>query len=217
MIAQSIGKNSAILGIFALVTAGLIASTFQGTKGRIADAERQAAQKALNEVVPPSQHNNDLLSDALQLSPEQAAELGVSQDESIHVAKAKGNTVAFIFPALAPDGYSGDIKMIVGVNKDGSVAGVRVLAHKETPGLGDKVDLNKSDWVLSFDGKSLQNPIVDRWKVKKDGGNFDQFTGATITPRAVVKQVKKVLEYYASNKEALFEKAAALPSTSAHK
>ncbi len=94
--------------------------------------------------------------------------------------------------------------MIVGVNRDGSVAGVRVIRHKETPGLGDKIDLKKHQWILSFDGKTLQVPFIDEWRVKKDGGVFDQFAGATITPRAVVGQVKRVLEFVAANQQSLF-------------
>lgn len=207
MIAQSISKNSGILLAFAFVTAGLIAVTFQGTEARIDEAQRRAAQKALFEIFPASQHDNDLLHDTIQLSPEQEQLLHIKPGEGVHVAKKNGEIVAFLFPAVAPDGYSGDIKLIVGVSIEGKITGVRVLSHKETPGLGDKVDTNKSDWVLSFDGKSLNNPNIERWKVKKDGGAFDQFTGATITPRAVVGKVKTVLSFYQSNKEALLEKA----------
>ena len=93
--------------------------------------------------------------------------------------------------------------MIIGINFDGSVAGVRVVEHKETPGLGDKVDLRKSDWILSFNGKSLSNPHPNAWNVKKENGEFDQFTGATITPRAVIHQIAKTLEYFKQDKERL--------------
>ena len=109
--------------------------------------------------------------------------------------------MAAIIPVTAPVGYSGTIEMIVGVNVDGSVAGVRILSHKETPGLGDKVDIKKSPWVLDFDGRSLTNPTPDGWAVKKDRGVFDQFTGATITPRAVVAATRRALEY-ANNEQA---------------
>lgn len=205
MLTQSISKNSLILATFALVTAGVLALTFMKTAPRIAEAEKRAAQKALLEIVPSARHDNDMLHDVWQIPPERLAELGLSAESNIHIARVDGEPIAFIVPATAKDGYSGDINMIVGVNVDGSVAGVRVLSHKETPGLGDRVDLNKSPWVLSFNGKSLQNPIKDRWKVKKDGGEFDQFTGATITPRAVVNQVKQTLEFFAANKSDLIE------------
>lgn len=196
MLGKSISKNSLILGAFAAITAGLIASTFLGTKDRISAAERQAAQKALFEVVPQERHDNDLLNNTLQLSAQQQEQLHLAEDEKIHIAEYEDKTVAWVIPVVAPDGYSGDIKLIVGVNADGTVAGVRVLRHKETPGLGDQIELNKSDWILEFNGKSLDNPTADQWAVKKDGGEFDQFTGATITPRAVVKAVKTALQFY---------------------
>ncbi|VUD52299.1 Electron transport complex subunit RnfG [Thalassocella blandensis] len=207
MLTQSISKNSLILAAFALVTAGILALTFMKTAPRIADAEKRAAQQALLEIVPDSRHDNDMLHDIWQIPEEQLMELGLSAQSNIHIARLNDAPVAFIVPATAKDGYSGDIKMIIGVNVDGSIAGVRVLSHKETPGLGDRVDLNKSPWVLSFNGKSLQQPQTEKWKVKKDGGEFDQFTGATITPRAVVHQVKQTLEFFERNKSALLEQS----------
>lgn len=205
MLGQSISKNSIILGGFALITAGVLAATFLATKDKISAEERRAAQRALLEIVPRKDHDNDMLADTWQIPNAHLSALGLTQAESIHIAKKDGSAVAAIIPSLAPDGYSGDIKLIIGVKKDGSVAGVRVLTHKETPGLGDKVDLNKDDWVLSFNNKSLQSPLKGKWKVKKDGGEFDQFTGATITPRAVVKRVKQTLEYFDQHKLAILE------------
>ncbi len=199
MIGKSISVSSLILGAFAAVTASLIAFTFKETEDQIAEQERRAAQKALFQIVPQVRHDNDLLSDTISLSPGDYERLGLPADSKVHVAKKDGHIIAYIVPAIAPDGYSGDIKLIVGINVDGTIAGVRALSHKETPGLGDKVDVNKSDWILSFNGKSLINPQKNQWKVKKDGGEFDQFTGATITPRAVVKQVKAVLELSIQN------------------
>ena len=110
---------------------------------------------------------------------------------------------AIMTPVEAP-GYAGTIKLIVGIKADGSLGGIRILAHKETPGLGDKVEESRSDWVHSFKGKSLTNPTPKRWKVKRDGGDFDQFTGATITPRSIVAATKSSLEYFASHKQQLF-------------
>lgn len=211
MLGKTISKSSLILGAFAAVTAALIAFTFQGTKTRIEAAERAAQQKALFEIVPESAHDNDLLSDVYSLPEDQANTLGLPANTSIHIAKINGQITAVIIPAVAPDGYSGDIKLIVGVNVDGSIAGVRVLSHKETPGLGDKVDLAKSSWVLGFDQKSLLNPQIENWAVKKDGGQFDAFTGATITPRAVVRQVKEVLTFFETHKsELLAQKAVSI-------
>ncbi|NIB41918.1 electron transport complex subunit RsxG [Pseudomaricurvus alkylphenolicus] len=200
MLGTSISTNSLLLGLFALVTAAVLAGTQAGTADRIAQAEREAAQKALLEIVPLERHNNDLLVDTLAVAPQHWEQLGLKNGGKIHLARDHGKAVAAIIPAVAPDGYSGDIKLIVGVNADGSLAGVRVLTHSETPGLGDKVELKKSDWILGFNGKSLSNPIPDGWSVKKDGGEFDQFTGATITPRAVVGQVKRTLQYFAETR-----------------
>ena len=192
----SISRNSVLLGLFALVTAMLLAATKLVTADRIAAAERAASQKALLEIVPLERHNNDVLLDTRPIDPSHWELLGLRNGGDINIARHDGEPVAAIIPAVAPDGYSGDIKLIVGVNADASVAGVRALAHNETPGLGDKVDLKKSAWILDFNGKSLQNPAVTRWTVKKDGGDFDQFNGATITPRAVVRQVKHALQYF---------------------
>ncbi|MFL0801860.1 MAG: electron transport complex subunit RsxG [Agarilytica sp.] len=201
MLGQSISKNSFILGTFALVTAGILAVTFLITKDKIAAAEKKAAKKALSEIVLPDRNNNDMLEDIWPIPEQHFSKLGLDTTTAIHIAKQDDTPVAVVIPSTAPDGYSGDIKLIVGINTDGSVAGVRVLSHKETPGLGDKVDLNKNDWILNFNHKSLNNPELAYWKVKKDGGQFDQFTGATITPRAVVKRVKQTLEYFDSHRE----------------
>jgi len=204
MLGSSISKNSLLLGAFALVAAGGLALTNEGTKERIQKAERAAQQKALFEIVPSSRHDNDLLADTLAVPEANWVDLGLKKGGEIYVARKEGELVAVIVPAVAPDGYSGDIRMIVGVNRDGSVAGVRVLAHNETPGLGDKIELRKSPWILGFEGKSLQSPEPEQWTVKKDGGNFDQFSGATITPRALVNQVKRVLAFVETNQDYLF-------------
>lgn len=220
MMLRSISQNALLLGVFAAATAGLIALTFQGTQQRIETAQRQAAQRALLEVIPPERHNNDLLNSVVALSPAQQQALGVGPQALVHIARQDGQPVALILPAVAPDGYSGDIRMIVGVNMDGSVAGVRVLQHRETPGLGDKLDLNISDWILTFDGRTLGNPPLPQWAVRRDGGVFDQFTGATITPRAVVRQVRHVLEFFEQEHRALLqaaqEQSPSDPETAAH-
>jgi len=199
---RSIRRNRILLGLVALLTTNVIAGTYLGTQDRIAEERRKAEEKALLEIVPANRHDNSLLDDTLAVGPE-AAGLSLRGDKSIHIARRDGAVVAVILPATAPDGYSGDIDLIVGINRDGSVAGVRALAHRETPGLGDKVDLKKSDWILDFDGKSLDDPEPERWAVKKDKGVFDQFTGATITPRAVTAAVKRSLEYFASHRDEL--------------
>ncbi|MGB0473682.1 MAG: electron transport complex subunit RsxG [Porticoccaceae bacterium] len=203
MIFQSMGKNSLLLAVFAFITAVILASTDRLTEDRIAESERLAAQKALFEIIPVERHNNDLLMDIQPIPEKYWSTLGLESGGDIHIARLDGEPVAAIIPSITPEGYSGDIAMIVGVNFDGSIAGVRVVEHRETPGLGDKVDLRKSDWILSFNGKSLSNPKPDAWNVKKEKGDFDQFTGATITPRAVIHQIAKTLEYFSQDKERL--------------
>lgn len=207
MLAHTIAHNAGRLAVFALITAGLIALTYQTTRARIVESELRAQQRALFEIVPPTEHNNDMLTDTVELEPELARALGMEAGAKLYVARRDGEVSAMIFPAVAPDGYSGDINMIVGISRDGVVEGVRVLSHQETPGLGDKVDLGKSPWILSFEDKSLNDPEAESWKVKKDGGAFDQFTGATITPRAVVSQVKDVLQFYAAHRAELLARA----------
>lgn len=204
MMHLSIGKNSFLLFLFAVVTAGTLAFTHEATKDEIAAAERNAAQKALLEILPQSRFDNDLLLDTLAIPESAHALLGDLSNETIYVARKDNRIVAVIVPAIAPNGYNGDIKMIAGINTDGTIAGVRVLKHKETPGLGDKVDIKKSDWINSFRGRSLNNPAENGWQVKKNGGEFDQFTGATITPRAVVSRVYNILRFVDNNKALLF-------------
>jgi len=131
--------------------------------------------------------------------------LGTESESLVYRARLQGEPVAVIFNSIAPNGYSGRINLLVGVYFDGSLAGVRAVKHAETPGLGDVIELKKSDWVLGFDSRSLDNPRLDKWKVKRDGGVFDQFTGATVTPRAVVEAVKNTLLYYEKNAENLYD------------
>jgi electron transport complex protein RnfG len=204
MLGSPISRNSLLLALFAMLTTAVIAGTYLGTRERIAEARRAAEQKALFQIVPPARHDNDLLEDILPAGRTDDL-LRLREDKRIFLARQEGEIIAVILPVNAPDGYSGNIELIVGVNRDGSVAGVRVLQHRETPGLGDKVDLKKSDWVLDFDGHSLGNPTAEQWAVGKDGGVFDQFTGATITPRAVISAVRRGLEYFAANRERLLE------------
>ncbi len=197
---KSMGLNGTVLGLFALITSLLLAGTYLGTKDKIAESQRRAAQKALLEIIPAKRHDNDILTDTLSIPQRYWSILGLKKGGELHLARNKGEVFAIIVPAIAPDGYSGAINMIVGINLNGEIAGVRVLSHSETPGLGDKVELKKHPWVLGFNGKAIGSPPLARWKVKKDQGDFDQFTGATITPRAVVSQVARALQYFGEDK-----------------
>ena len=203
MILQSVRQNAVALASFALITALLLSSINNLTADRIAHAERVAAQKALLEIVPPNRHDNDLLLDTRPIPEQFWSLLGLDDGGDIYIARSNNTPIAAIIPTVSPDGYSGNIAMIVGVNVDGSIAGVRVVDHRETPGLGDKIELRKSNWILDFNGHSLKNTPTSAWAVKKNGGAFDQFTGATITPRAVINQLVNTLKYFEQDKSRL--------------
>lgn len=191
-----------ILLLFAVVGTTLVAFTFENTREQIAANERATLLRKLHRLIAPEQHDNILLDDTVSVRDE--ALLGTDKPVRVYRARKNGEAVALVITAIAPDGYSGSIKLLVGINVDGSLSGVRVVAHRETPGLGDAIDETRSDWIHVFDNKSLQSPDVSRWAVKKDGGDFDQLTGATITPRAVVKAARNALLYYRDHQEALF-------------
>jgi electron transport complex protein RnfG len=203
----SIRRNAIGLAIFAVVTAGAIAVTQVMTADRIAYNIKAAEARALNQILPANSYDNDLLNDTMDVDSRFNQQLlgPLADNALIYRARNNGLVSAVILPAIAPDGYTTNIDLIVGINRDGSLAGVRVVAHRETPGLGDKIDTRKSDWVLSFANKSLNNPTSEQWAVKKDGGDFDQFTGATITPRAVVRAVKRALMFFDMHKDLLLD------------
>ena len=202
---SAIRKNAVGLAIFAVVTAGAIALAQTLTADRIAYNIKAAEARALNEILPASSYDNDLLNDTMNVDKRFNQQLlGPLPDSAvIYRARNNGEVSAVILPAVAPDGYTAEIDLIVGVKSDGTLAGVRVVAHRETPGLGDKVEIRKSDWITNFEGKSLSQPVPEQWAVKKDGGDFDQFTGATITPRAVVRAVKRALKFFEMHRDEL--------------
>lgn len=207
-LATSIRRHSLRLGIFAFGAALLLALVSNGTAERI-EAQRLAAElEALNAVLPPSVHDNDLLSDSFMISPADpqftdTALLGLTSPRPAYLARTAGEPSGVILPLESADGYSGSIVMLIGLNADGEISGVRALQHTETPGLGDKIELRKSEWILTFDNRSLANTDPVLWRVKKDGGEFDQFVGATITPRAVVAAVHNALLFFDANRTSL--------------
>jgi len=206
-LARSMGVAALILPGFAIVGTGLVVVTYSGTRDIIAEAQRAALEASLNQLVPADRYDNRVTEDRIEVvDPEW---LGTDQPVAVYRARRNGQPVALFATPVAPDGYSGPIQLLVGVYADGALAGVRVLAHKATPGLGDGIEEKRSPWILAFAGKSLDSPQSERWKVKKDGGVFDQFTGATITPRAVVKATRKFLEYVRNHREQLFAPAGA--------
>jgi len=180
------------LGVFAFFGVVLLASVQWLTKDNIAENIRQRHLQRLHDIIAPNTYDNDLLGTAVEQKIDQQ---GLAETLKIYQANLGGTAVAKIFEVTSLEGYSGAISLLIGVNiGDNSLRGVRVTSHKETPGLGDKIETNKADWILQFAGKSLNNPTLDKWKVQKDGGTFDQFTGATITPRAVVNTVRETLK-----------------------
>lgn len=195
-------RTAAIMVAFAIFGTALLAYTFSITRGIIERNEQEAKLALIGQILPRNLYNNNLLEDKITLPPSE--ELGTDAPTEAYRARMNGKPVAVVFEAIAPDGYGGQISMLVSVLADGQVEGVRVIAHNETPGLGDYIEIAKSKWIEIFDHTSLASVPDDQWRVKKDGGRFDYMTGATITPRAVVKAVHKALEYYDKHHGAMF-------------
>lgn len=194
--------SGAFLWLFAVAGTALVAVTEFTTTDAIVENERQVLLRNLYALLPPERLDNDIASDTLELPA--APLLGTESTAIAYRARMQGEPVAVIFNSIAPDGYNGKIHLLVGVNVDGSLAGVRVIKHAETPGLGDGIEIRKSPWIKGFDGRSLDNPDASGWRVKRDGGEFDQLTGATITPRAIVSAVRNTLLYYRQNADMIF-------------
>ncbi|MEN8718857.1 MAG: electron transport complex subunit RsxG [Oceanococcaceae bacterium] len=198
---------------FSAVAVGLLAVIHQLAAPRIAAAEAEAQLRTLRDILPANLFDNALLEDtvAIDLPPE----LAIPGRNTLWIARRQGAPVAAILPVRSREGYSGDIDLLVGVYRDGRIAGVRVIQHRETPGLGDAIEAQRSDWIRQFDQRSLDNPTAAGWRVKKDGGAFDQLTGATITPRAVVKAVQGALQFHQRHADQIYvapEGATAPPS-----
>ncbi|WP_150051112.1 MULTISPECIES: electron transport complex subunit RsxG [Methylomonas] len=193
--------QAGVLAGFALLGSLLLGVADFATRDVIKLRLEEDLKASLEEVVPADLYDNDLLADTVSL-PSAEANIGAEQT-TVYLAKRQGNLTAACFKFVAPDGYAGPIYLVMGVDKNGEILGVRVISHVETPGLGDKIELSKSKWVLSFNGKSLDNLTVTQWAVKKDGGVFDQFAGATITPRKVVQAIKRGLDFYRSHQQEL--------------
>ncbi|MBE9610049.1 electron transport complex subunit RsxG [Chitinilyticum piscinae] len=197
-------RGALTLLVFAVVFTALMAGTYALTRSIVQKNELDAKTALLAQVLPKGSYDNDLLAAAKTLAPVDCQRLNVEAGCQLYLAKKGGQAVAAVIETVAPDGYSGKIRLLVGVNRDGVVQGVRVIAHKETPGLGDYIDAAKSAWSEQFSGKSLSNPTENAWKVKKDGGAFDYTAGATISPRAVVKAVHNVLGFVNGQRANLF-------------
>lgn len=201
-------KAGLSLALFALISVFFVAITDKLTVSKIADNRTEMLLKALNQIAPKDSYDNDLLITKFILSK---TDSGFDTDTPVYLAKKMDKPATAIFEITTNQGYSGSITLLVGVSAfNNTVTGVRVVNHKETPGLGDKMEIqktpaNKTPWVYDFNGKSLQKPLLAQWNVKKDNGDFDQFTGATITPRAIVNAVKSVLLYAQDHMDDLFK------------
>ena len=200
----AISKNSLILALFAITCTAAVAIVQLLTADRIEQQAQQKLIRQLNQVIQKDNHDNEMFLDCIVAPEDNNSDLLI---DVIYRARLNNAPTAAAIKTVAPDGYSGNIELLIAINTDGSVSGVRTLMHKETPGLGDKIERRKSDWIDSFSGKKLLDDNDSRWAVIKDGGMFDQFTGATITPRAVVKTVRKSIEYFESNQERIFSTA----------
>ncbi|WP_425557310.1 electron transport complex subunit RsxG [Ferrimonas pelagia] len=194
-------KNGLLLALFGFASAGLVSLTYEGTKDQIAEQQKRQLIANLQEILPADLYDNEPHNDCRLLTSEQY--LGTSSPQQAFLASHSGEPVAIAIETTAPDGYNGDIHIIVGINWSGKLLGVRTLSHNETPGLGDLIDTRRSDWVHAFTGYRLESDKDKRFGVKRDGGDFDQFTGATITPRAYVGAVKNTLIYFNQNKDSL--------------
>ena len=194
--------TASLLTLFAAIGAALVGVTFIQTEDDIKFNEKLTLLRKLNNIIPAESYDNDLLLDTIIIKP--SILLNTKEESLAYRARKNSQNVAVVFTSIAPSGYNGSIQLLVGVNADGTLSGVRVVKHRETPGLGDVVEISRSDWILGFNDKSLSKPNEKGWKVKRDGGVFDQFTGATITPRAVVNAVHDALLYFEKNQEMLF-------------
>lgn len=196
-------KSMGTLGLVAILGTALLAGVHALTSQRIAEQERRVVLEQLGQVLSPDRYDNKLQDDLFSLSDE--LHFPGSQQVIAYRARKLGEPVAVILRFSATNGYNGSIGLLAGIRADGQLTGVRVTTHTETPGLGDGIEAQKSDWILAFNDRSLQNPEQRGWAVKRDGGVFDQFTGATITPRAIVDAVHAALEFFSANREMLFE------------
>ena len=187
-----------LLGAVALLTSAALALAAHVTEADIKAAEAADLKQSLTQVLPGN-YDNDLLKDTVTLP-------GKEGDVLVYRARHAGKVEAVVYRMIG-HGYAGALVCVMGVSREGKILGVRVIKHAETPGLGDKIDPAKSNWIHSFEGKWLGEPVADKWAVKKDGGVFDQFAGATITPRGVVKAVKQGLEFFGQNRAALLDEA----------
>ncbi len=191
-----------LLAFLAAAGTALVATLHHYTQDRIAYNQEAWRIEQLEQIIDPARYDNDLLLDTLTLHD---PELLGAEPVTAYRAYRDGEPTAIILTAVTPRGYNGNITLFIGISIDGDITGVRVIAHQETPGLGDRAEIGKSNWIKQFDGTSLTQPTLPRWGVKKDGGDFDQITGATITARGITEAVQHALIYVEQHQDALWE------------
>jgi Na+-translocating ferredoxin:NAD+ oxidoreductase subunit G len=193
---------AAVIIVAAAVLAAVVSLVAAATRERIARNEQAWLQQRLDALVAPPLHDNDVLMDRIVVTSPDI--LGTTAPVTIFRARLRGQPVAAVIHTIAPDGYQGPIEMLVAIGFDGSLIGVQIVRHRETQGLGDQFENRRVDWLRNFKDLSLKDPPQQRWSVRKDGGDFDEFTGATITPRAIVRATRRALEFYASQRDRIF-------------
>lgn len=202
----AIWKSGVTLAAIAAVCTGLVAITYHLTADRIAANDKALLDQSLKPALSDIFFDSDVSESRLVLSPPH--ELPGNEEALIYRIYAKGEPVAALFVVTARDGFSGPIRILLGVDMQGTVTGIRILKHKETPGLGDKIESRRSDWVTQFPGRSIGNPQLTEWALRRDGGQFDALTGASVTPRAVLKAMRDTLIYFEANREQIFAELA---------
>ena len=197
-----VAKAGLTLAAMAAVCTALVAATYLVTAERIEANEKAWLEQSLTPALSGVFFEGSVTESMLIIEPPH--ELPGNEAAIIYRVYAEGEPVAALFVVTARDGYSGPIKILVGVDMDGIVTGIRIVEHRETPGLGDRIEQARSDWVYQFDGRSLGDPPDARWLLRTDGGDFDQLTGASVTPRAVIKAIRETLLYFGANRDAIF-------------
>jgi electron transport complex protein RnfG len=195
-------KSAVILIALTAILGGILTLVARQTQEKIQRNADAWILQRLDTLIPAAAHDNDLLADHIDVVSTDI--LGIADVVPIYRARLRGQPVAAVMRTVAPDGYRGPIELLIAIRYDGTLIGVQVIRHKETPGLGDAFEHRDIGWLDRFRDRSLQNPPQQRWTVRKDGGDFDEFTGATITPRAIVKATRRALEYYAANRDHIF-------------
>ncbi len=199
---SAVVKGGVTLALIAALCTALVALTYMGTAERIEANEQAWLERSLQPVLSGVVYDSGLTESMITILPPH--DLPGSEAAVVYRVYAKGAPVAALFVVSARDGYAGPIRILVGVDVDGRVTGVHVLEHRETPGLGDGVESGKSDWARQFGGRSLADPVIGDWAIKRDGGQFDQLTGASVTPRAVVKAIRETLLYFEAHRDTIF-------------